>query len=188
MASRRGPALISEATVQGQVEAALAPYFYVQDLAQGYRGHYVKDSHGAPVVGPDGKPLRVDETTRQDRGLPDLYCIPLPAVGTGGLWLEIKRPRVVLDGRVVQDRYLRSYEQERFHARARAAGIAIATVESAALALSYAVWAGYALPVEGLDPWDDACQAWYTNPNAKPASARRLTRKVPRRAVWGWQR
>jgi hypothetical protein len=186
--ARRRTALIAEAAVQGQVEAAVAPYFYVQDLAQGYRGHYLKDSHGAPILGPDGKPARVDETTRQDRGLPDLFLIPVPAVGRGGAWLEIKRPRIVLDGKVVQARYQRSYEQEQFHVRARAAGIAVATVESAAMALSYLAWAGYVIPAEGLDPWDDTCQAWYTDPKAQPASARRMTRKVPRRAVWGWQR
>lgn len=193
--SRAGPAEYSETTVQRQIETAVVQYFHVMDLAQGYRGHFLKDSQGNAMLGPDGKALRVDETTHQTRGLPDLYLIPRNAAlldcgcVLGGCWLEIKRPRVEFGGHLVQDRGKRNWYQEQFHRNLRAVDGLIATVESVNMALSYLAHVGYALPHENLDGWDDTCQGWYYDHTAKPATrSQKMTRKIPRRTVGGWHR
>jgi hypothetical protein len=190
---RRATTMVDEAQVEKEVDRATCAYFFIMDLAQGYRGHFLRDTAGVPILGPDGKPVRVDEGTQQSRGLPDRYLLPLPrynrhrdtGVLLGGLWLEIKRPRIVLAGELVQERGFRRWEQEQFHAMAREAGDFIATVESASMALSYAIFCGYPIPAENVEPWDDLRQAEYFNAAAKPASQRRRTRKVPRRTPWG---
>lgn len=184
----RRTAIVDEDTVQKQVEAAVVQYFHVMDLAQGYRGHYAKDSSGGQVMDPyTGKPVRVDDSTRQTRGLPDLYLLPRTGQN-GGCWLEIKRPQVVLAGKVAQTRGLRRYEQEQFHILARQCGTHIATVESAAMALSYLAYAGYDIDAYGLEPWDDACQAWYRDSKAVPHTQAHMQRKIPRRVIGGYRR
>lgn len=192
--SRSGPAEYSEDTVQRQIEASLIQWFHIMDLAQGYRGHFLKDGQGNNIYDDDGKPIRVDEHTNQTRGLPDLYLIPREAAFLecgcilGGLWLEVKRPQVEIGGHLVQERGKRNWYQEQFHTQLRAVNGLIATVESTTMALSYALHAGYALPHQDIPVWDDTCQRWYYNPSAKPTQRKsKMTRKIPRRTVGGWR-